>query len=64
MKQELSPCKMCRHSIQSTAVALRLANSHHKVELQDSSTPPTVITAPSANLPPPLLAIIMAGLAA
>ena len=44
MKQELLDVPTTGHSIQSTAVALRRANSHHKPELQGSSAPPTAIT--------------------
>lgn len=51
----LSPagCATMGYSIQSTAVPLRLANSHHKLELQDSSTHPTAATPPGAVSPHP-----------
>ena len=45
-------CATTGHSIQSTAVPLRLANSHHKLGLQDRSTPPTATTTQS-HIPPP-----------
>ena len=47
-------CTTTGHSIQSTAVPLRLANSCHKWGLQDASTPPTATTThPRATSPPP-----------